>query len=35
MLRVTPVASDLQIKAPGESGFEDPCVQPLVSLYGG
>jgi hypothetical protein len=32
MLPVAPVASDLQIKAPGESGFEDLCGQPLAIL---
>jgi len=32
MLRVTPVASDLQIKAAGASGLEDPGVQPLATI---
>ncbi len=32
MLRVSPVASDLQIKAAGASGLEDPGVQALAIL---
>lgn len=32
MLRITPVTTGLQIKAPGGSTFDDLCIQALVVL---
>lgn len=32
MLRIAPVATELQIKAPGGSSFDDPCIQPSIVL---